>query len=110
MAKITATRNGTVTSTTGQVINYKKSASCPTGTGNYCFDIIGEVVAHKAILRALFKVTELVTTSTATGSIFAGGLKVAKRRFFTAVKGNIVSISSWEGDGKVRDNSVPKCP
>ena len=74
MAKITATETGTVTSTTGQVINYKKSASCPTGTGNYCFDIIGESGGAKAILRALFKVTDTVTTSTATGSIFAGGL------------------------------------
>ena len=52
MAKITATETGTVTSTTGQVINYKKSASCPTGTGNYCFDIIGESGGAKAILRA----------------------------------------------------------
>lgn len=73
-AKITATTSGTVTSTTGTVIHYKKSESCPSGTGNYCFDIIGESGGAKAILRALFKVTDTVTTSTATGSIFAGGL------------------------------------
>ena len=104
MAKITATETGTVTSTTGQVINYKKSAECPTVIGNYCFDIIGESGGAKAILRALFKVTDTVTTSTATGSIFAGGLKVAKGDTFTAVKGDIVSIQVG-GDGKVRDNS-----
>ena len=82
VAKITATTTGTVTSTTGTVIHYKKSASCPTGTGNYCFDIIGESGGAKAILRALFKVTNSVSSSTATGSVFAGGLFVGGNPIF----------------------------
>lgn len=102
--KVDTISTGTVNST-GQVINYQKPTSgCPTGTGHYCFDIIGESGGAKAILRALFKVTDTVTTSTATGSIFAGGLKVAKKDTFTAVEGDIVSIQVG-GDGKVRDNS-----
>lgn len=94
MAKITATETGTVTSTTGQVINYKKSASCPTGTGNYCFDIIGESGGAKAILRALFKVTSSVSSSTATGSVFAGGLVVGGNASFKAATGQTVGIST----------------
>ena len=113
MAKITATETGTVTSTTGQVINYKKSASCPTGTGNYCFDIIGESGGAKAILRALFKVTDTVTTSTATGSIFAGGLNVFGSAEFSGIVGDNVSIQvgganagTITGGGTVRNITV----
>ena len=94
VAKITATTTGTVTSTTGTVIHYKKSASCPTGTGNYCFDIIGESGGAKAILRALFKVTNSVSSSTATGSVFAGGLVVGGNASFKAATGQTVGIST----------------
>lgn len=74
--KVDTISTGTVNST-GQVINYQKPTSgCPTGTGHYCFDIIGESGGAKAILRALFKVTDSIGSSSATGSIFAGGLNV----------------------------------
>lgn len=94
MAKIAATTTGTVTSMTGTVIHYKKSASCPTGTWNYCFDIIGESGGAKAILRALFKVTNSVSSSTVTGSVFAGGLVVGGNASFKAATGQTVGIST----------------
>jgi|GEM_PF-1719950 len=109
MAKITATETGTVTSTTGQVINYKKSASCPTGTGNYCFDIIGESGGAKAILRALFKVTDSLKYSNATGSIFAGGLNVQGNAVEFVGIGSDVSISvgdAGQGAGVIVGNKV----
>lgn len=108
MAKITATEKGTVTSTTGQVINYKKSASCPTGTGNYCFDIIGESGGAKAILRALFKVTSSVSSSTATGSIFAGGLVVGGNASFKAATGQTVGISTGGANAGIVTDTAGK--
>lgn len=113
MAKIAATTTGTVTSTTGTVINYNKSPSCPSGMGNYCFDIIGESGGAKAILRALFKVTDTVTTSTVTGSIFASGLKVFGSAEFSGIVGDNVSIAvgganagTITGGGTVRNITV----
>lgn len=103
--KVDTISTGTINST-GQVINYKKSASCPTGTGNYCFDIIGESGGAKAILRALFKVTSSVSSSTNTGSIFAGGLEVQKSNTFTAATGQTVGIKTGGANaGIVTDNA-----
>lgn len=108
MAKITATETGTVTSTTGQVINYKKSASCPTGTGNYCFDIIGESGGAKAILRALFKVTNSVSSSSATGSVFAGGLVVGGNASFKAATGQTVGIATGGANAGIVTDTAGK--
>lgn len=106
MAKIAATTTGTVTPTTGTVINYKRSPNCPSGTGNYCFDIIGESGGAKAILRALFKVTDTVTTSPATGSIFAGGLYMSSNSTkFQGVGGTAPSIAignAGSGSGVIK--------
>ena len=85
--KVDTISTGTVNST-GQVINYQKPTSgCPTGTGHYCFDIIGESGGAKAILRALFKVTDSIGSSSATGSIFAGGLNVFGNAGFSGIVG-----------------------
>lgn len=106
MAKIAATTTGTVTPTTGTVINYKRSPNCPSGPGNYCFDIIGESGGAKAILRALFKVTDTVTTSPATGSIFAGGLYMSSNSTkFQGVGGTAPSIAignAGSGSGVIK--------
>ncbi len=104
--KVDTISTGTVNST-GQVINYQKPTSgCPTGTGHYCFDIIGESGGAKAILRALFKVTDTVSTSTNTGSIFAGGLEVQKSDTFKAATGQRVGIKTGGAyEGTVRDNA-----
>jgi hypothetical protein len=104
--KVDTISTGTVNST-GQVINYQKPTSgCPTGTGNYCFDIIGESGGAKAILRALFKVTSSVSSSTNTGSIFAGGLEVQKSDTFKAATGQTVGIKTGGANaGIVTDNA-----
>ena len=104
--KVDTISTGTVNST-GQVINYQKPTSgCPTGTGHYCFDIIGESGGAKAILRALFKVTSSVSSSTNTGSIFAGGLEVQKSDTFKAATGQTVGIKTGGANaGIVTDNA-----
>lgn len=97
LAKISKTTTGTITpdsDTVGPVINYQKSANCPSGTGNYCFDIIGASGGAKAILRALFKVISSVSSSTTTGSVFAGGLVVGGNASFKAATGQTVGIST----------------
>lgn len=92
LANVNATQTGSITSTDGKIILYKRSTSCPTGNGNYCFDIIGESGGSKAILRALFKITNQVSSSTSTGSIFAGGLDIQGNATFKAAEGQTVQI------------------
>lgn len=107
--KVDTISTGTVNST-GQVINYQKPTSgCPTGTGHYCFDIIGESGGAKAILRALFKITNSLKYSNATGSIFAGGLNVQGNAVEFVGIGSDVSISvgdAGQGAGVIVGNKV----
>jgi len=108
LAKISATNTGTVTSTSGSAIRYQKSPNCPTGTGNYCFDIIGESGGAKAILRALFKVTDSVSSSTSTGSIFAGGLVVGGNASFKGATGENIGISTGGANAGIVTDTAGK--
>lgn len=108
LANIQATSTGTVTSTSGSTIKYQKSSNCPTGAGNYCFDIIGESGGAKAILRALFKITDSVSSSTATGSIFAGGLIVGGNASFKGAAGENVGIQTGGANAGIVTDTAGK--
>lgn len=86
---------GTVTDSTGaSVATYTKSTSCPTssttGITQYCFDVTASSGGASATMRMVYQRASTVGSTTLTGSVFAGGLVVAKSDTLT---GNGVSIS-----------------
>lgn len=92
MNEINSISTGTVTSDLDEVINYKRSTSCPTGANNYCFDIIGSSGGAKAVLTSLFSISTQIKSESVAGTIFAGGLVVGGNADFVGAEGETVKI------------------
>lgn len=79
----------------------------------FIFDVTGKSGGATTILRTLFKVTDTVTTSTVTGSVFASGLNVFGSAEFSGILGDNVTIAiggakpgEITGGGTVRNITV----
>jgi hypothetical protein len=104
--EINSISTGTVTSDLNEVIQYRRSTSCPTGTGNYCFDIIGSSGGVKAVLTSLFSITTEIKSESVAGTIFAGGLVVGGNANFVGESGEPVKIFvGGENAGTVVDTA-----
>lgn len=96
-------KNGTLTGTANSTVaTYVKSATCPTGAvTQYCFDVMATSGGASATIRMIYQ-KSTVGSTTLKGSVFAGGLVVAKQDTLT---GNGVSISvgaQLNSDGTVK--------
>lgn len=97
LANIIKIQQGNITKS-GTTIHYEKAASC--AVNHYCFDVIGKSGGASAVLRANFEIIDQLSKTTATGSIFAGGLKVNSK---DTISGDGVTITVK--DKKIVDNS-----
>ncbi|MHA3048031.1 hypothetical protein [Acinetobacter sp. ANC 4639] len=69
-------KNGTLTGTANSTVaTYAKSATCPTGAvTQYCFDVTASSGGASATIRTVYQKASTLSSTTLTGSVFAGGL------------------------------------
>ncbi|MHA3114936.1 hypothetical protein E0H86_03340 [Acinetobacter sp. ANC 4635] len=78
-------KNGTLTGTANSTVaTYAKSATCPTGAvTQYCFDVTASSGGASATIRTVYQKATTLSSTTLTGSVFAGGLVTAGSAKFT---------------------------
>ncbi|PVZ88562.1 hypothetical protein C9426_06985 [Serratia sp. S1B] len=105
-------KNGTLTGTANSTVaTYTKSASCPTGAvTQYCFDVTASSGGASATIRTVYQKASTASSTTLTGSVFAGGLLVGGNANFTGDTNNPISIAvGGTNAGQICQNSVSNC-
>ncbi|ENV47925.1 hypothetical protein P255_01607 [Acinetobacter brisouii CIP 110357] len=87
-------KNGTLTGTANSTVaTYAKSATCPTGAvTQYCFDVTATSGGASATIRTVYQKASTLSSTTLTGSVFAGGLVVGGSADFTGDSNNPITI------------------